>query len=77
MSSFPVRPAKYPAAKANKTDFEIMAGRRAGTGIPKNIEFTKGESIATKRPNFIPYLYAPTRVKKYIGNNVGPPRCTR
>lgn len=73
MDTLRKRDATNPHVIAKRTDFINMAGRAAAGGIPNNTEFTNGESTAVSNPTRHPYLYEPTKVKKYIGSHVTPP----
>ena len=65
--------AAYPAMTARSADLSMMAGSACAAGMPKMNEFIKGDAMAVSNPTRHPYLYAPTSVKKYIGNQVTPP----
>ena len=50
------RCAVNPATKANKIDFNRIAGSTAATGIPNKRELIIGEKTAVSSPTFHPYL---------------------
>ena len=65
--------ATQAAETARNTDLMRMLGTTAAGGIPKSRQLMIGDKTAVIKPTFMPYLYAATSVKKYIGRKMWPP----